>query len=93
MKMSKAERKAFNQGKALGYAEGYAEGYVKGYKEGNPFNAVFEAITNISKMMEDPEIQKALLKAGEEQEAEEEDAGDNNNSDNLCNLGDDLMDQ
>jgi uncharacterized protein (DUF2225 family) len=24
---------------------------------------------------------------------EEEDAGDNNNSDNMCNLGDDLMDQ
>lgn len=87
--MSKAERKAFNQGKALGYAEGY----VKGYKEGNPFNALIEAITNISKTMEDPEIRKALLEAREEKEAEEEDAGDYNNSDNLCNIGDDLMDQ
>lgn len=76
MKMSKTERKAFNQGKALGYTEGYAEGYVKGYKEGNPFNSLIEAITeitcNISKAMENPETRKALIEAMEDKETDNE---------------------
>lgn len=71
MKMSKAERKAYN----LGRSDGYAEGYFKGYEDGNPFLAIAKAVKeltyNISTFVEDPEFQKRLLEIKEEISREE----------------------
>lgn len=39
--MSRAERKAFN--------EGYIAGYTKGLYDGNPFNKVTESLGNLAK--------------------------------------------
>ena len=52
MKMSKAERKAYN----LGRQAGRAEGYTDGLHDGNPFIALAEGINNISKKLTDPEF-------------------------------------
>lgn len=63
MKMSRHDRKIFNQGKAAGFAEGYA----KGLYDGNPFNKIMEAVQemadNITKTFSDPELIKALEEA------------------------------
>lgn len=68
MKMSKAERKAYNLGRQAGRAEGYAEGL----HDGNPFNAiataVSKAINSMADKLSDPEFIEYLqtLKAEEE---------------------------
>lgn len=60
MKMSKHDRKIFNQGKAAGFAEGYA----KGLYDGNPFHVLCEALQevadNLVKGFSDPALIKAL---------------------------------
>lgn len=75
MKMSKSERKAYNQGKRDGQQIGYFEGYAKGLHDGNPFNALMEAVSNFVKTIgENPEIMaeamKQRAKSPEELEAE-----------------------
>ena len=56
-KLSRRERKRIKAGESTGYALGYAEGYAKGLHDGNPFNAVFEALTNVCKtIMSNPEL-------------------------------------
>ena len=44
MKMSSRERKAYNEGRRLGYAEGYA----KGITEANPFTGFINAIHRLA---------------------------------------------
>lgn len=62
MKMSKAERKAYNQGKRDGKQIGYIEGYAKGLHDGNPFNALIDAFESIAKKIaENPELLSKLL--------------------------------
>lgn len=53
MKMSKAERKAYNQGKRDGKQIGYMEGYAKGLHDGNPFVAMGEALSKLAKVITD----------------------------------------
>lgn len=70
MKMSKAERKAYNQGKRDGKQIGYMEGYAKGLHDGNPFNALIDALKKIE---ENPELlklldQEELIIVGDEEE-------------------------
>lgn len=61
MKMSKAERKAYNQGKEAGKQIGYMEGYAKGLHDGNPFNAIIDAFASIAKTIaENPELLQQL---------------------------------
>lgn len=61
MKMSKAERKAYNQGKMDGKQIGYMEGYIKGFHDGNPFNALIDAFASITKTIaEHPELLQHL---------------------------------
>ena len=64
MKMSRRERKAFNEGKAAGYTIGYLEGYKKGLYDGNPFNALRDAVNNsvkvIREWLDNPEVQKLI---------------------------------
>ena len=91
MKMSKAERKAYNAGKQAGYAEGY----LKGFHDGNPFNAVAEAIANamrkIGDMASSPEFLEALKAANEAGDfGEWIGSGDNDNYCycSECNYGD-----
>ena len=59
MKMSRAERKAFNYGKKVGYLEGYA----KGVHDGNPFNRILETVQEMVKTLTKPEIIEAMAKA------------------------------
>ena len=59
MKMSRAERKAFNYGKKVGYLEGYA----KGVYDGNPFNKILETVQEMVKTHTKPEIIEAMAKA------------------------------
>lgn len=85
MKMSRSERKAYNQGKRDGQQIGYFEGYAKGLHDGNPFNAMIEAITSFANTITSnpelmaeairrtnlsPEELDAELEAEEEQEVE-----------------------
>ena len=69
MKMSKRERKAYNQGKRAGYNEGY----VQGLHDGNPFTALAEAAAEVGRRMveicSDPDFRQALIEA---QHAEDE---------------------
>lgn len=70
MKMSKRERKAFNQGREAGYLEGYA----KGLHDGNPFNALIDACVSVAKTIaENPELlqqlnQEELIIEGDDEE-------------------------
>lgn len=68
MKMSKHDRKIFNQGKAVGYAEGYAQGL----HDGNPINRIAEAlqemVKRVSDILNNPELTEALVEAREMQE-------------------------
>ena len=68
MKMSKHDRKIFNQGRA----EGFADGYAQGLHDGNPFILMAESITDmarrVSKVLSNPELAEALAKAREMQE-------------------------
>ena len=57
--MSRAERKAFNYGKKVGYLEGYA----KGVYDGNPFNRILETAQEMIKTLIKPEIIEAMAKA------------------------------
>lgn len=74
MKMSKAERKAYNQGKRDGKQIGYMEGYAKGLHDGNPFNALIDACASIAKKIaENPELlqqlnQEELIIEGDDEE-------------------------
>lgn len=74
MKMSKAERKAYNQGKRDGKQIGYMEGYAKGLHDGNPFNALIDACASIAKTIaENPELlqqlnQEELIIEGDDEE-------------------------
>ncbi len=74
MKMSKAERKAYNQGKMDGKKIGYMEGYAKGLHDGNPFNALIDACASIAKTIaENPELlqqldQEELIIEGDDEE-------------------------
>lgn len=65
MKMSRHDRKIFNQGKAAGYIDGYA----KGLHDGNPFNLLAEAISKASKafadMANNPDFKEIIRKANE----------------------------
>lgn len=67
MKMSKKERKAYNQGKATGFMEGYSQGL----HDGNPFIIIAEAaertVKSISEHLSDPEFIKALEEARQAQ--------------------------
>ena len=63
MKMSKAERKAYNEGRQSGYTEGYTEGYSKGFHDGNPFNAVAEAIADVMRKIGDMTTSPEFLEA------------------------------
>ena len=61
MKMSKHDRKIFNQGRR----EGYAEGYAKGYHDGNPFNTMVEAMSSLAisiseAIKENPDLLKEM---------------------------------
>lgn len=78
MKMSKAERKAYNLGRRVGRAEGYADGL----HDGNPLITIAEAarnvLTTISEKLQDPEfveyvqqIKEEAEKVKEEEEEEE----------------------
>ena len=81
MKMSKHDRKIYNQGKTAGYIEGYK----KGLHDGNPFTAIYEAVNNMTKnlieMMNDPETIKIMQELNEKElQAEKlEIEGDENN--------------
>ena len=74
MKMSKAERKAYNQGKRDGKQIGYMEGYAKRLHDGNPFNALIDAFASIAKKIgENPEVlqlldQEELIIEGDDEE-------------------------
>lgn len=78
MKMSKAERKAYNLGRQVGRAEGYAAGL----HDGNPFNALVEAtsraISSMADRLSDPEFieyLKALKAEAAKVKEEEEEEG------------------
>ena len=63
MKMSRSERKAYNQGKRDGQQIGYLEGYAKGLHDGNPFNTIIEAVSNlVESIKSNPELMKQALK-------------------------------
>lgn len=74
MKMSKAERKAYNQGKRDGKLIGYMEGYAKGLHDGNPFSDLIDACASIAKTIaETPELlqllnQEKLIIEGDDEE-------------------------
>lgn len=68
MKMSRAERKAFNLGKQVGYSEGYA----KGLYDGNPFNKMLDSIRSLMENLTRPEVLKMLKEARNAQEGETE---------------------
>lgn len=72
MKMSKHDRKIFNQGKAFGCAKGYAEGYAQGLHDGNPFIRMAEAFEEmgkrVSEAINNPETLKMLEEARQMQD-------------------------
>ena len=65
MKMSRRERKIYNEGKQAGYYKGYAEGL----HDGNPFIMFAEAVGKVANTIAEnyPEI-LALAERKEEQE-------------------------
>ena len=59
MKMSRAERKAYNKGKC----DGYMDGYVKGLYDGNPFNKIVEALSSmVDTIKANPELMAEVMK-------------------------------
>lgn len=70
MKMTKRERKIYNDGRRGGYVEGFAEGYTKGLHDGNPFikiaEAVSDAMENITEFARSPEFLAIIEKAAED---------------------------
>ena len=59
MKMSRAERKAYNKGKR----DGYMDGYVKGLYDGNPFNKIVEALSSmVDTIKANPELMAEVMK-------------------------------
>lgn len=63
MKMSRHDRKIYNQGKQAGYNDGY----IQGLHDGNPFNAIADALTEFGRkageILSDPDIKQALIEA------------------------------
>lgn len=60
MKMSRRERKIYNEGKAAGYKDGY----TKGLHDGNPFILIAETFADIvNQITSNPELLEAALKA------------------------------
>lgn len=66
MRRSRRERRAYNEGKSAGYLEGYSQGL----HDGNPFIALAEALSSalrcVAELANDPEIQKAIKEAAEQ---------------------------
>lgn len=66
MKRSRRERRAYNEGKSAGYSEGYSQGL----HDGNPFIAIAEAVASaaqcVAELANDPDIQKAIKEAAEQ---------------------------
>ena len=60
-KLTKSERKIYNEGKRAGYNEGYNQGL----HDGNPFNKMFDYINNVLKTINEmePEERARLLAA------------------------------
>lgn len=60
MKLTRRERKIYNNGRQIGYLEGYE----KGLYDGNPFNTIIDVIKDftgkIFDLMADPELAKAI---------------------------------
>ena len=60
MKMSRRERRIFNEGKEAGYKDGY----IKGLHDGNPFILIAETFADIvNQITSNPELLEAALKA------------------------------
>lgn len=64
MKMSKAKRKAYNQGKR----DGFDIGYTKGLYDGNPFNTIIAGLTSIVESLnesikDNPELVAEFIEA------------------------------
>ena len=60
MKMSRRERRIFNEGKAAGYKDGY----TKGLHDGNPFILMAEAFEGIvNQITSNPDITRILSEA------------------------------
>lgn len=45
-RLSRRERKAYEEGRAAGYAEGYKNGL----HDGNPFNAIIDAVASLAEV-------------------------------------------
>ena len=66
--MSRKERKAYNQGKRVGYLEGYAIGYAQGLIDGDPFKRFAElfgellenACKNVPEVLNDSQLAAAI---------------------------------
>lgn len=68
--MTRKERKAYKQGKNLGYVLGYDEGYARGLHDGNPIIAIAEVLRHTFDNLSNPEVIKALEEAKKIQEEE-----------------------
>lgn len=69
MKLTRRERKIYNNGRQIGYLEGHLEGYKQGLYDGNPFNTIVDAIRDftgkIFDLMTEPEFAKAIEEANQ----------------------------
>lgn len=65
MKLTRRERKIYNNGRQ----EGYLEGYEKGLYDGNPFNTIIDVIKDFTgrviDLMNDQELAKAIEEANQ----------------------------
>lgn len=65
MKLTRRERKIYNNGRQIGYLEGYEQGL----HDGNPFNTLVDAfkniIWNIFDLMTEPDFAKAIEEANQ----------------------------
>lgn len=59
--MSRRERKAYNEGRRLGYAEGYSRGIV----EGNPFNKMIDSVRQLAESAKAMKRGASMRKGGE----------------------------
>lgn len=84
--MTRAERKAYKQGKR----DGYDIGYLQGLYDGNPFNRIVDSLNKCVQSLADafkdnPDLIEQAIK-----EAENE--SNNHNSNNMSDVGDDMLD-